>query len=67
MSKILDFAVLAGELPDEHVASFIYTAQKSGVKMSEGQVCDGSSETLKQCALRRAQSQNPYHILITGT
>lgn len=66
-SRILDFVVLAGELPDEHVADFIHTAQEGGVKMGESQVCDGPGETLQQCALCRVQSQDPYHIVIVGT
>lgn len=49
--RILYFVVLARELPDEHVAGFIHTAQQGGVKMGESQVCDGPSETLQQRAL----------------
>lgn len=66
-SRILYFVVLAGELPDEHVADFIHTAQKGGVKMGESQVCDGPGETLQQRALCRVQPQDPYHIVIVGT
>lgn len=65
--KILYFAVVAGELPNEHVAGFIHAAQQGGVKMGEGQVRDGPGETLQQRALCRAQPQDPYHVVIIGT